>query len=107
MMKFVIFIALSVETVYYPRLAHPDYRQKDLTIALSLLSLGSIVGYILLQFGGIYILQRIHTVFVEYQDLILYFYLFCILFVWVSFIMKVAIAQRLYFVNIWVLIVSI
>jgi hypothetical protein len=100
MMKFVIFIALSVETVYYPRLAHPAYQIRDLTTALSLLSLGSIAGYILLQLGGIYVLQRIHPVFTVYQELIPYLYIFCILFVWVSFVMKVAIAQRLYLVNI-------
>lgn len=103
MMKFVIFIALSVETVYYPRLAHAGYRLWDLLSALLLLSIGSIVGYILLQFFGMPILQMINPVFIEYSSLVPYFYIFCILFVWVSFTMKIAIAHRLYLVNIWVL----
>lgn len=48
-MKFVIFLAASVEIVYYPKLAHPGFQKRDLYHAVGLLTLGSIAGYILLQ----------------------------------------------------------
>lgn len=106
MMKFVIFIALSVETVYYPRLSHPNWTRPDLAASVSLLITGSIVGYILFRFAGVYVLTAINPVFSEYQGLIPYFYAFCILFVWVSFWMKIAVAQGIYVVNIVSLIVG-
>lgn len=106
MMKFVIFIALSVETVYYPRLSHPSWTRPDLAVAVSILITGSIVGYFLLQVAGVYVLMAIHPVFSEYQGLIPYFYVFSILFVWVSFSMKIAVAQGIYRVNIFSLIVG-
>ncbi len=105
-MKFVIFIALSVETVYYPRLSHPNWTRPDLVVAVSLLITGSIVGYVLLQLVGVCVLTAINPVFSEYQGLIPYFYAFCILFVWVSFWMKIAVAQGIYVVNIVSLIIG-
>jgi O-antigen/teichoic acid export membrane protein len=49
-MKFVIFIAVSVEIVYYPKLSHPNFYKRDLFDAIALLLLGSIIGYILLSY---------------------------------------------------------
>ena len=106
-MKFVIFLAAAVEIVYYPKLAHPGFHKRDLYNAVGLLTLGSIVGYILLQMIGSSVLVRVNIVFQEYEYLVTYFYIFCILFAWVSFFMKIAIAHGYYHVNGVALIISI
>lgn len=106
-MKFVIFLAASVEIVYYPKLAHQDFQKKDLFHAIGLLILGSVIGYILLRIMGLYVLTRVNIVFQEFDYLIPYFYIFSILFAWVSFFMKIAIAHRFYSVNIIAILVSL
>lgn len=99
-MKFVIFLAASVEIVYYPKLAQLDFQRKDLYHAIGLLILGSVVGYIMLRIMGLYVLNRVNIVFQEFEYLISYFYIFSILFAWMSFFMKIAIAHKMYIVNI-------
>jgi hypothetical protein len=69
--------------------------------------LGSIIGYILLSYFWLYILSYVNIVFQEFEYLILYFYVFCILFVWVSFFMKLAVAHKIYELNIWAYIACI